>query len=807
MKKIKTLLVLGFIIIITYSCNQHQEKVRITKDFTLDWQFSLGDHPEAVRDSINSDDWRKLNLPHDWSIEGEFSEFNPAKPEGGALPTGIGWYRKEFTLNEAWENKVITIVFDGVYRNSEVWVNGNYLGKRPYGYSSFKYDISRFVKYAGQKNVIAVKVDNSEQPNSRWYTGSGIYRNVWLSVTNKAFVNYWGTFVNTPEITQNRATVSFKATVNNTFESQKKLKIITRILNDKLEEVTKGEEEVVIASGKSKDVKFSLVVDKPKLWNVDHPYLYSVETLVYSNNKLIDNYTTPLGIRSFEFNAQKGFIFNGKSTKIKGVCLHHDLGALGSAINKEAIKRRLVSLKRMGANAIRTAHNPPSPELLQLCDSIGFFVQDELFDVWKKKKVKEDYHNNFEEWHVQDLKDWIVRDRNHPSVFMWSIGNEIREQFDSTGIEITQELTKLVKELDTSRPVTSALTENEPQKNFIYQSGALDVLGFNYKHEAYEDLPNRFKNAKFISSESVSGLATRGHYDFPKDSTQFWPPAHNQPFNGNEDFTVSAYDNIAAYWGATHEDTWKTVKKLPFIAGMFVWTGADYLGEPIPYPYPARSSYFGILDLAGFPKDVYYMYQSEWGNEDVLHLFPHWNWKEGDTIPVWAYYNHADKVELFLNGKSLGVKSKVGDELHVSWDVPYAAGELKAISYKGATKVKETSVKTAGLATSIKLDASKSTIQPNQKDMVFIEVTIQDKNGIMVPDANNHIVFEVTGGADIAGVDNGYQASLEPFQANHRNAYNGKCLLIIKSNGKEEAVHITASSPELSSESITIKSN
>jgi beta-galactosidase len=491
-------------------------------------------------------------------------------------------------------------------------------------------------------------------------------------------------------------------------------------------------------------------------------------------------------------------------TKILGVCLHHDNGALGAVANKYAIERKLNILKNMGVNAIRTAHNPPSLELLELCDQMGFIVQDEAFDVWKKKKVKFDYSIDWDKWHKKDLEDLIKRDRNHPSVMMWSIGNEIREQFDKTGITITKELVDIVKSLDATRPVTCALTENEPDKNFIYQSGALDLLGFNYKHEAYEDFPVRFKGEKILASESMSALATRGHYSMPSDSIQRWPPAHNMPFDGNDDFTVSAFDQVSAYWGSTHEETWKTIKKLDFIAGLFVWTGFDYLGEPIPYPYPARSSYFGIVDLAGFPKDVYYMYQSEWTNKPVLHLFPHWNWEEGQEVDVWAYYNNADEVELFLNGESLGAKSKQDDDLHLCWQVDFQPGTLKAVSRKNGEVVLEKEIHTAGEASKIELVPDKEQVKSDHYDLVYVTVNILDSEGHFVPKADNVIHFEVEGGGKIVGVDNGYQANLSSFKAKEIKAFNGKCLVIIQSNGKTENMILKAASDGLTQASIQI---
>ena len=783
---------------------KQQEGGRIIENFNKDWSFQLGDHPEARQDSIDLSGWRKLDVPHDWSIEGEFNKDNPTRPEGGALPAGIGWYRKTFEVPDSWKDRNTFISFDGIYRNSEVWINGHSLGRRPYGYVSFQYDLTPYLKF-GDKNVIAIKVDNSAQPNSRWYTGSGIYRNVHLIAKKKIYIDQWGTFVTTPEVSSDSAKIDFKVRVKNSFDTLKDITVKTIVLNKDKQNVASQENKVQIEAEDSllMDQKFS--ISNPKLWSVEHPYLYTVKTLIFSGGVVMDDYETPLGIRDFYFDAEKGFFLNGKHTKIHGVCLHHDLGALGAAVNIHAIERRLQLLKNMGANAIRTAHNPPSPELLKLTDSLGFIVQDEAFDVWKKKKVDEDYHTNWDNWHEKDLKAMLYRDRNHPSVMMWSIGNEIREQFDSTGIEITRELVNIVKSVDTTRPITSALTENVPEKNYIYQSGALDLLGFNYKHEDYKDLPERFKGEKFLSSESVSGLATRGHYDMPSDKIMDWPPAHNAEFDGNDDYTVSAYDQVSAYWGSTHEETWKTVKKLDFMAGMFVWTGFDYLGEPIPYPYPARSSYFGIIDLAGFPKDIYYMYQSEWTDNDVLHIFPHWNWQKGDTIDVWAYYNDADEVELFLNGKSLGKKSKKGDDLHISWRVTYEPGTLRAISRKDGEKVLERTIKTAGPPAQIELVPDKEEFKTDGNDLVFVTVNILDKEGVFAPRADNLVKFEVSGGGKIVGVDNGYQASMEPFKADQRKAFNGKCLVIIQSNYHNEPITLKAVSDGLETETITLQ--
>ncbi|AOZ99242.1 sugar-binding domain-containing protein [Flavobacterium commune] len=774
------------------ACASTKKESRIIADFNPDWNFKLGDYPTAIQANFDANDWRTLDLPHDWSIEGAFNKDNPTKQAQAFLPAGKGWYRKTFTLPEDWKNKNVSIEFDGVFKNSEVFINGHSLGMRPNGYISFAYELSQYLNFGTQKNIIAVKVDNDAQPNSRWYTGSGIYRNVRLVASEKLHVAKWGTYVTTRGITKDKAIVDIDVDVKNGLGTNKLFKLVSTILDKNNVEVAKAISDGNIPANSILQVKQNTKIENPILWDTENPYLYKIVTKVYDGSTVVDTYETPLGVRYFNFDAEKGFSLNGKPTKILGVCLHHDNGALGAVENIHAVKRKLKILKEMGTNAIRMSHNPHSLEMMKLCDEMGFIVQDEFTDVWKKKKVTNDYHKDWDAWHKQDLEDFIKRDRNHPSVMMWSIGNEIREQFDSTGIAITRELAQIVKSLDTTRPVTSALTENVIEKNFIYQSGALDLLGFNYKHEDYKDFPTKFKGQKILASESVSALETRGHYDMPTDSIRMWPTKHNAPFDGNADLTVTAYDNIASYWGTTHEENWKTIKKQDFMAGTFIWTGFDYLGEPDPYPYPARSSYFGIVDLAGLPKDVYYMYQSEWSDKDVLHLLPHWNWKQGQMIDVWSYYNNADEVELLLNGKSLGSKAKKGEELHIAWKVPFEAGTLKAISRKEGKIVKETEIHTAGEAVKIDLKSDKTSIKNDGYDLVYVTVSLQDKDGNLLPKADNLINFKVSGGAKIVGVDNGYQASLEPFKADYRKLYNGKCVVILQSNKKAENITLEA---------------
>jgi beta-galactosidase len=810
LKQLKYFISFFYLAIVQLSFAQSSPRTII--DFNKNWKFFLGNDSAAINEEYDDTKWRTLNLPHDWSIEGDFAETNPATTQGGALPTGIGWYRKIFTLPVSAKNKNVRIEFDGIYKDSEIWINGQYLGKRPNGYISFQYDLTSYIKQAPEKNIIIVKVDNSQQPNSRWYSGSGIYRNVRLVFTNsEAAVAHWGTFVTTTVSNSKTAQVNIRAKLAINPDSLPELLGFTINIYNSAGKLVYGGPETLrirgIFKGDNTEYEESIELSNPQLWSPQHPDLYKAVIKIKTID-LVDEYSTTFGIRYFHFDKDKGFFLNGKPLKILGVCNHHDLGALGAAVNTKAIERQLQILKAMGCNAIRTAHNPPAPEFLDLCDKMGFLVMDEAFDMWKKRKNKFDYHTDFEQWHKKDLEDMVLRDRNHPSVFMWSIGNEIREQFDSTGIIIAKELVDIVKALDTTRPVISALTENIPEKNFIYQSGALDVLGFNYKMEAYSDLPKRFLNQKFIAAETMSALTTRGYYDMPSDSMKLWPPDSKGPFTkGNSDITVSAYDHVYAYWGSSHEAGWKAVKKNDFMSGLFVWAGFDFLGEPVPYPWPARSSYYGIIDLAGFPKDVYYMYQSEWTKEPVLHLFPHWNWQAEKVVDIWAYYNNADEVELFLNGRSLGIKKKVNDELHVMWRLQFKPGTLKVISRKNGKIVLIKEIKTAGKLAKIELKADRSMIKADGKDLSFITVRILDKDGNLVPDADNLIEFSVSGPGSIAGTDNGYQADTLSLKSNKRKCWKGMALAIIQSSEKKGNITVKATGQGFQPVSIVLKTS
>jgi beta-galactosidase len=777
-----------------------------TINFNHGWRFNLGDVTNGQAPDLDDTKWRALNLPHDWSIEGEFSEKNPAGFGGGALPGGLGWYRKIFMLPASANGKSVFIDFDGVYRNSEVWINGHYLGKRPYGYISFEYDLTPYLNYGAQKNVIAVKVDNSQQPNSRWYSGSGIYRNVWLTTVDKLHVDHWGTYITTPRVNEGSAAISIKTSVRNDSENPQSFTLRTIIYDANGKEVARTDSKHELAKGASAEAPHQLTINRPVLWSIENPYLYRAVSRIEAGGKLLDTYETPLGIRYFSFDREKGFFLNGKPVKINGVCDHHDLGALGAAVNTRALERQLEMLKAMGVNGIRTSHNPPAPELLELADRMGFIVMDEAFDMWKKEKTKFDYHLDWDEWHKRDLEDMVLRDRNHASVFIWSIGNEISEQWGgnpAAGI-IGKELSGIVRSLDKTRPITSACNFVD-QKNTLIANGDLDLVGTNYSHDRIPQFPKLFPGRAFIGTETVSALASRGTYDMPSDVIRRWPHRWDQDFkDGNPDFSVSAYDNVSAPWGSTQEETWKVIKKTDFFSGQFIWTGWDYIGEPTPYPWPARSSYFGIIDLAGFPKDVFYMYQSEWTSKPVLHIFPHWNWKQGAPVDVWAYFN-SDEVELFLNGKSLGTKRKSGDDLHVMWRVPFEPGTLKAVSRSRGKVVLTREVLTAGQPARIILSPDRKVIKADGSDLSFVTVKVVDADGTVVPQAANLVKFQLTGEGSIAGVDNGSQVSHEPFKANYRKAFHGMALAIIQSKGKAGRIVLKATAAGLAPASVVIE--
>lgn len=780
------------------SSSAHDCVLPAAETFDRGWRFILADSAGMAEPDYDDSRWRRLDVPHDWAIEGDFHAGNPSGAGGGALPGGVGWYRKHFRSDATGRT---FIAFDGVYMNSTVYVNGHEAGFRPYGYSSFEYEITPYVK-AGD-NVVAVRVDNSDQPNSRWYSGCGIYRHVWLTVTERLRIARWGVHVATEA--DGRMTVGTEldgdvpagATVRHTVTDAAGRSLATASSRMK-------------AGGKENVQRMR--VRHPQLWSPESPYIYKVKTELIVGGRTVDERVTVTGFRSFRFDASTGFWLNGRNMKINGVCEHHDLGCLGAAFSEDAMHRKLVKLKAMGCNAIRCSHNPPAPELLAMCDTMGFIVMDESFDMWRRRKTKNDYARFFDEWHERDLSDLVRRDRNHPSVLMWSIGNEVLEQWSSAEADtlsleqanlilnaghdastlaragetsvnslLTSHLAAIVRRLDTTRPITAGCNEPSPD-NHLFRSGALDIVGFNYHHQWIKDVPKNFPGRPFILTESVSALQTRDYYMMPSDSVYVAPVEWWLPYT-DPSFMCSAYDNMHAAWSSTHEETWDVVKHTPYVGGQFIWTGFDYIGEPTPYGFPARSSYFGIIDLAGFPKDVYYMYQSEWTERPVLHLFPHWNWMDGQTVDLWCYYNGADEVELFINGRSQGVRRKADShQYHVMWRVTFEPGEAKVVARRDGRVVGEQTRRTAGAPASLRLS-----VDYRGRDLTFITAEVVDADGTLCPWAENTIEFTAGNGAEIVATDNGCQTSMERFTAPRRKAFFGRCLAVVKGKGSVRA--------------------
>ena len=808
---------------------------RESADFNDGWRFHLGDVHEAYAAGFDDSGWREVELPHDWAVEGDFSIDNPSGTGGGALPGGIGWYRKTFNVPSDEEGRLWRLEFDGVYMNAEVFVNGVSLGVRPYGYISFGYDISHLLRW-GKENVVAVRVDNAEQPNSRWYSGCGIYRDIRMVKTSAIRVSPDGTYVTADLSEDGKATVNAEVKIANALAEERRVFVLNVLVDASGRKVVGTESEVILPAESETCVLQSLEVSDPALWDVDDPYLYTLHTGIYDGNELVDEYQTRTGIRSFSFDAEKGFILNGRKVTVNGVCLHHDFGCLGAAFNVNAARRQLEILKDMGCNGIRTSHNPPAPALLDLCDEMGFIVQDEAFDMWRKKKTAHDYSRYFNEWHERDLTDFIVRDRNHPSIFMWSIGNEVLEQWSHADADtlslaeanlilnfahsadmlsgegeemsvnslLTKKLADMVRGLDPTRPITAGCNEPAPG-NHLFRSGALDIIGFNYHNQNVADVPKNFPGKPFIITESNSALMTRGYYRMPSDQMFIWPERWDIPFY-DESFSCSSYENCHVPWGNTHEETLKLIRDNGFISGQYIWTGFDYIGEPTPYGWPARSSFFGIVDLAGFPKDVYHLYRSEWTDDTVLHLFPHWNWDPGQEIDMWCYYNNADEVELYVNGVSQGIRSKTDDCLHTVWRVMYEPGTVEVVSRKDGVEVARKQVCTAGEPARLRLTMDQYGDSAVEDALGFVTVEVLDAEGNICPCADNLVNFSLDcGNAFIAGVDNGNPVSMERFKDNKRRAFNGKCLVVLQADKPGNTV-LTASSEGLASASVTFTS-
>jgi beta-galactosidase len=794
---------------------------------------SLGTGVAYIQPGFDDAAWRKLDLPHDWGIEGPFAAGNPG--ETGKLPWwGVAWYRKHFDVPATEAGKRVFLDVDGAMSFATVWLNGEFVGGWPYGYASWRLDLTPYLK-PGADNVIAIRLDNPKL-SSRWYPGGGIYRNVWLVKTSPVHVAQWGTFVTTPTITPEAATVDVKVTLENNTAANVNAQVTTSIfaLNDagvptgEAVATTTPSPAARVSAGKQALIAQTLTVRQPKRWSVKTPNRYLAVTTVMQEGNVVDRYETPFGIRTIAFDAARGFLLNGEVLPIYGVCNHHDLGALGAAVNIRALERQLEILREMGCNAIRTSHNPPAPELLELCDRMGFIVMDEAFDCWKLGKKREDYSLLFPEWHEKDLRALVRRDRNHPSVVLWSIGNEIREQGEPEGWKLASHLSAIMREEDPTRPIGAGF--NSINSGYNGFQTAVDVVGYNYKPTEYGKFHASAPHIPVMGAETASTISSRGEYFFP---------VSDDKSKGQADFHVSSYDLSAPRWAWSPDVEFKGLDEAPFVAGEFVWTGFDYLGEPTPYnsdstnllnftdpaqqeraakelaelkkiSVPSRSSYFGIIDLAGFKKDRFYLYQARWRPDlPMAHILPHWNWPDrmGEITPVHVY-TAGDEAELFLNGQSLGRKKRGSMEYRFRWDdVKYAPGELRVIAYKAGVKWAENVVRTTGPAAKLTLAADRATLRADGADLSFITVTIADRDGLLVPRSKPRVTFEVTGPADIIATDNGDPTSFESFQSKERNAFNGLALAIVRTRaGEAGAITVKATSEGLAGAEVTLRS-
>lgn len=785
-----------------------------------------------VQADFNDKDWQEVNLPHDWAITGPFyKEANAIVGGGmGRLPVqGVAWYRKKINIPVADQHRCIYLEIDGAMSYAMVWLNGKLVGGWPYGYNSFRLDLTPYIKF-GKENQLAIRLDNPTN-SSRWYPGSGLYRHVWLVKTNPVQVAQWGTFIHTDNVSSNAATISLDVNIENKGSNHEWVKAITDIyqLNANGEKIKKvgsfPATTIEIGAHQKASLKAQLTLAHPALWRplpTQHPNLYTAVTRLFSGHHIADVYETNFGIRNIRFDPVKGVIVNGQPIRIQGVNQHHDLGALGAAFNYRAAQRQLELLREMGCNAIRLAHNPPAPELLDLTDKMGFLVIDEIFDCWEQGKTPLDFHLIFPDWYEADTRSFIRRDKNHPSVMAWSFGNEVGEQYTGiAGAAVASKLYAIVKDEDPTRPATASMNYAKPDMPF---PAVLDLIALNYQGEGIRDAPayshlkgirtpplypafhEKFPAKPIISSETASTLSTRGTYIFPVTKGISAPVGDSTGGDPLHQY-VSAYELYTAPFGASPDKVFASQDRHPFVGGEFVWSGWDYLGEPTPY-YGARSSYCGIIDLAGFKKDRFYLYQSRWRpNLRFAHILPHWTWpgREGLITPVHVF-SSADEAELFLNGHSLGRKKRGHYEYRFRWDdVKYEPGELKVVTYKqGKFWAKETVI-TAGKPAQLQLTADRRTIRDDGSDLSFITLKVLDKDGNLVPQANNDINFSIAGSGEIVATDNGDPADLVAFPSQHRKAFGGMALVILRSKGNKPGnLILTAKARDLKTATLII---
>lgn len=797
------------------------------------WKFTREDNPEFIQPTFNDAKWQNVRVPHDWAIYGPFSAQNDkqnvaiaqdgqkdamehAGRTGGLPFVGVGWYRTEFELPDFTEGKKATIIFDGAMSRAKVYINGQEVGFWPYGYNTFHFDITPYVK-PGQKNTMAVRLENMPE-SSRWYPGAGIYRNVHVIVTEDAYIPVWGTYVTTPEVNKDFAKVKIQTKV-----AKPENKAYS---NYTLETAIKAPNGEVVATSKQQLTKYDgngveqqLIVDKPQLWDLDNPHLYTAETKLYENGDLKDEYNTTFGIRTVQIIPNQGFFLNGEKTVFKGVCNHHDLGPLGAAVNEAAIRRQIRIMKDMGCNAIRTSHNMPAPELVKACDEMGMMLMCESFDEWKQPKVHNGYNLFFDEWAEKDMVNLIHNFRNNPSVVMWCIGNEVPEQYTADGEKVARFLQDICHREDPTRPVTQGMDNPHAVINNNF-AAVMEVAGFNYRPHMYPENYSKLPQQIILGSETASTVSSRGVYKFPVERVAM---------KTYDDHQSSSYDVEHCSWSNLPEDDFIQHEDLPYCIGEFVWTGFDYLGEPTPYytNWPSHSSLFGIVDLAGIPKDRFYLYRSRWNKkEETLHVLPHWTWtgREGEVTPIFVYTNYPS-AEVFINGKSQGKKTKdlsvklegsYTDEAKASFerqkryrlmwmDTRYEPGTVKVVAYdENGKAVAETEVHTAGKPYKIELSADRNEIEADGRDISFINVKVVDKDGNLCPDATNQIRFKVKGQGAFKAVANGNPVSLESFQEPKMKVFSGQLTALIQSSEESGAMELEASSPGLRSAKIKV---
>ncbi|TRX57648.1 glycoside hydrolase family 2 protein [Fulvivirga sp. M361] len=828
--------------LIAWGCNtKAQPDLRVTEDFNFGWKFHHGPVENAYQTDFSDKDWQEIRLPHDWSVTSAFTQENTAGATA-FLPGGIGWYRKTFSMPSNAANKITWIEFDGVYSNAEVWINGTYLGKRPYGYIPFKYDLTPYLKY-GSSNQIAVKADRSAYIDCRWYPGSGIYRNVKLVTTNKIHIPQWGVFVTTPKVTDDNATIAIQTDLKNQLKNKKTVTVSTFIYYDNVK-VGHVQNEINLPPGSLEKLRQEVTISNPRHWDTENPNMYEVVSEILFNKELVDRKETPFGIRHFHFDKEEGFFLNGKNTLIQGVCLHHDGGLVGSAVPIGVWERRLQTLKDGGCNAIRTAHNPPSEEFLDLCDRMGFLVQDEAFDEWNNPKDKHHNYNqqkadpltngyteHFSEWSERDVKNMVLRDRNHPSIIMWSIGNEIEWTYprygSSTGYwgsnkvgnvdyywdepplsiakikknfsdaepgqynlaETAKSLVNWVKQVDDTRPVTANLVIPSVG-NFSGYSNVLDIVGLSYRQAVYDYVHQNYPEMTFIGTEN---------------------------------------------WTRYHE--WKPVIEKKFISGIFLWTGINYMGESKSWPKKGSGS--GLLDFAGFKKPSYHMFKALWSDEphvyvttQLLEKSPyqwdpkaerlmekeenwaarqkwgwqevneHWNYEQGENIAVEVYTNQPE-VELFLNGKSLGIQKLEDQNDHIlKWLVPYTDGQLTARAMEQAQV--EASIQTAGAFNQLLIKSDKTSLSANARDVAHFTVQLADKQGNPIQHTDREVIFHIKGDVKLLGVDNGAPANVQKYQNDRLTTSSGRALMILQANLNPSKVEVMATSGNVESETIKL---